>query len=462
MRIARRAGRHNPVPGMKQSDLVRRPIDRLTAPLRRFLRVEAASGLVLGACTVAALVLAHTPAAPAVHEFWHTPVVIGVGQFQLNKPLEWWVNDALMTLFFFVVGLEIKRELVAGELSSVRKAALPVIGALGGMVVPAGLYLALQGGEPGERGWGIPMATDIAFVVGVLAVFGKRVPLGLKVFLLSLAIADDIGAIIVIAIAYSAKLDGVALGTAAFWVAATYGLRWLGVRSVLVYAVVSLGVWLAVLQSGVHPTITGVVLGLLTPTGGLVGRTALRLSMTELTARLRDDGEDDVAPRDLELLQFAARESVSPVERLETALHPWVGFVIMPVFALANAGVEVKLAAVRDPVAVAVAVGLVLGKPVGIVAFSYLAVRSRLAVLPAGVNWLAMAGAGALGGIGFTMSLFVAGLAFEPGELLDAAKIGILCGSSVSAVLGSGLLLAGLGKKRNAVDAGSEHADKRG
>lgn len=358
-----------------------------------------------------ALVLAHSSAAHAVHDFWQTPFVIGIGPYQLNKPLEWWVNDALMALFFFVVGLEIKRELVAGELSSLKKAALPVVGALGGMLVPAGIYFALQRGEPGERGWGIPMATDIAFVVGVLALFGKRVPLGLKIFLLSLAIADDIGAILVIAIAYSGSPDWLALGLAGGGFALTYGFNRLGVRSVGTYVVIGAGIWLAVLKSGIHPTIAGVILGLMTPS------------------------------------TIWGNETVSPLERLESALHPWVGFVIMPVFALANAGVEVKLQAIGDPVAVAVALGLVLGKPIGIVAFSFAAVRLRLAELPSGVNWLAMTGAGCLGGIGFTMSLFVAGLAFEPGQLLDDAKIGILCGSSVSAVLGSVLLVVGLAKK---------------
>ncbi len=441
---------------MSNDTLPPRPIDRFTAPLRRFLHVESASGIVLAICTVTALVLAHTPAAHAVHDFWHTPVVVGVGPFQLNKPLEWWVNDALMTLFFFVVGLEIKRELVAGELSNAKKAALPVIGALGGMVVPASIYVALQAGEPGERGWGIPMATDIAFVVGVLAMFGKRMPFGLKIFLLSLAIADDIGAILVIAFAYSGSPDWVALGVAAGGFGLTYAFNRLGVRTVGIYVVIGAGIWLAVLKSGIHPTIAGVLLGLLTPSSAWVGQASLRDALNSALGRVDSSSGPDHG--DLARLSFTARESVSPLERLEVMLHPWVGFIIMPLFALANAGVEVHLKAVGDPVAVAVALGLVFGKPIGIVAFSYAAVRLKFAELPSGVNWMAMLGAGCLAGIGFTMSLFVAALAFEPGQLLDDAKVGILMGSSVSAVLGSALLMVVLAKKQTADDAGTEQA----
>ena len=418
------------------------PIRRLTRPIQRFLEIESASGIVLAACTIAALALANSPAADWFRHLWDVPLRVGAGRFTLDEPLHFWVNDALMTLFFFVVGLEIKRELADGELDSPKKAALPVIAALGGMLVPAGVYLAFLGGRPGERGWGIPMATDIAFVVGVLAVFGKRVPPGLKVFLLSLAIADDVGAILVIAAVYSGSPDWQAMATAGVLLAGVYALNRLGVRAVGVYVVVGAAVWLATLKSGIHPTIAGVVLGLLTPTGVWVGRTALRLASADLAAKLRNDEDEEITPHDLGLLRFAARESVSPVERLEFALHPWVAFVAMPVFALANAGVAISPDALADPVAGAVACGLVLGKPVGIVGFSYLAVRTGLAKRPTGVNWKHLAAAGCLGGIGFTMSLFVAGLAFPPpGPHLDAAKVGILLGSSVSALLGSGLLV---------------------
>lgn len=418
-------------------------IHALTRPLRRFLAVESASGIVLVICTAIALALANLPTAHAYHAFWETHLRVGAGGWGIDEPLHFWVNDALMTLFFFVVGLEIKRELVAGELSTPKKAALPVIAALGGMVVPAGLYLLFQYGQPGERGWGIPMATDIAFVVGLLAVFGQRVPLGLKVFLLALAIVDDIGAILVIAMAYSGSPEWFALAAAAAGLALCSGLNRLGVRTVGVYLVVGVCVWYAVLCSGVHPTIAGVLLGLLTPTSVWVGRATLQDTVRDVLTRMTQEDDHSAHGIDFNRLEFAARESRAPLERLEGAFHPWVAFVIMPAFALANAGVAVRPAAVADPIAVAVAVGLVVGKPIGIFAFSFAAVRLGLAALPAGVTWRMVFAAGCLGGIGFTMSLFVAGLGLSA-DHLDAGKVGILAGSLLSAVIGSTLLVLSL------------------
>ncbi|MDB5313888.1 MAG: nhaA [Gemmataceae bacterium] len=420
------------------------PVRRLVRPLARFLRIESASGAVLLACTVVALVLANSPAAGWYHAFWHTPLRLQVGPFALAGDLgHLAVNDVLMTVFFFVVGLEIKRELVAGELQEPRKAVLPVVAAVGGMLAPAAVYLALIAGKPGGRGWGIPMATDIAFVVGVLTLLGRRVPLGLKILLLSLAIADDIGAVLVIAVFYSTGLHPFMLLLALGGLCLAAILTELGVRSTRVYVLVGVGVWLAVYQSGVHPTVAGVLLGLLTPSGTWVSRAALRLALTDVAAGLRDDGADEVGAEDLRLLSFAARESVSPLDRLETQLHPWVGFVVMPLFALANAGVEVTPAALTDPVAVAVALGLFLGKPVGIVLTSWLAVRLGLAELPRGVTWGMMVGGGALAGIGFTMSLFVAGLALDP-EHLAAGKVGTLTGSVCGAAVGVVILAVAL------------------
>jgi NhaA family Na+:H+ antiporter len=435
------------------------PIRRLTRPLVRFLRVESASGIVLLACAALAIVLANTGAATAYHEFWHTPIHLEIGAFRLGGELgHFFVNDVLMTVFFFVVGLEIKRELVAGELRDSRKAALPVAAALGGMLVPAGLYMALQArhfGEPAFRGWGVPMATDIAFVVGVMALLGRRVPFGLKIMLLSLAIADDIGAVVVIAAFYSAGLDWAMMGLAALGLGATSGLNRLGVRSVLVYVVVGAFVWLAAYRSGVHPTVAGVVLGLLTPSGLWVGREALRPLLTHVAARI-EDADDDPDAGELELIAFAARESVSPLERLEHALHPWVGFVVMPLFALANAGVHIELKAVAEPVSVAVALGLFLGKPAGVLLFSFLAVKFGVARLPSGVTWRMLVGGGFLAGIGFTMSLFVAGLAFagEP-RLLSDAKIGVLLGSACGALAGAALLAL---PRRGSTSAGTNTA----
>jgi NhaA family Na+:H+ antiporter len=425
-----------------------RPIERITRPIRHFLHIESASGVVLLLCTVVALVVANSPAAGAFHHFWETHLRIGVGRFGLDEPLHFWVNDALMVLFFFVVGLEIKRELIDGELNSFQKAALPVVGAIGGMLVPAGIYLALQWGQPSERGWGIPMATDIAFVVGVLALFGPRVPFGLKIFLLSLAIVDDVGAILVIAAAYSGSPHWLALGLAALGFAVIYAFNRLGVRAVWVYAVLGVAIWLAVLKSGIHPTIAGVLLGLFTPSRAWVDQHTLHDAIADVLMRVSDNTELEVEEVDYRRLEFAARESLSPLHRLGMSLHPWVSFIIMPVFALANAGVEIQPAALRDPIALAVAAGLVLGKPLGIVGLCFVAVTLGVAKLPTGVNWKLLIAAGCLGGIGFTMSLFVAGLAFpEVPAHLDAGKVGILIGSAASAILGSGLLLLGLRRK---------------
>ena len=426
------------------------PIQQLTRPFKKFLQVQSSSGIVLVVCTAIALFLANFPPTAAIyHHIWEVHAVIGIGEHRLDLSIHHWINDALMTLFFFVVGLEIKRELVAGELSSFSKAALPVIAAAGGMVVPAGIYLALEYGQPGEHGWGIPMATDIAFVVGVLAVFGSRVPVGLKVFLLALAIVDDIGAILVIAVAYSASPDQLMLALAAGGFALMYLFNLLGVRTVGVYVVIGAGIWLAVLKSGVHPTIAGVLIGLLTPSRAWVGQTTLREAIDKLLGRL-DEGERQTAPDpghdDFQALSFAAKEATSPLIRLEVMLHPWVGFVIMPLFALANAGVAVKMGAIQDPIAMAVAAGLVLGKPIGIFVFSFLAVLLRIARLPRNVTWPMLAAAGCLGGIGFTMSLFIANLALDR-EHMDAGKIGILIGSGISVVIGCAGLVASLRAK---------------
>jgi NhaA family Na+:H+ antiporter len=424
------------------------PIRRVLSPMRQFLQIESSSGIVLLLCTILALVLANSPAARWYHDLWHTHVGLVVGGFHLGGELgHFFINDVLMTIFFFVVGLEIKRELVAGELRDPKKAALPVIAALGGMLVPAAIYFALQAGQPGEHGWGIPMATDIAFVVGVMALLGPRVPLGLKITLLTLAIADDIGAVVVIAIFYSTGLHWGTLAVAAGGFAVVYALRRLGIRGIPIYTVIGLGIWLAVFHTGIHPTIAGVILGLMTPADEWVGRDALRLSLLDVTVQL--DTDKNLDSEELAAISFAALESVSPLERLETALHPWVGFVIMPLFALANAGVAIQPAALTSPVALAVGLGLLLGKPVGVVLFSFVSVKAGIARLPSEVNWWAMIGGGCLAGIGFTMSLFIAGLSFpDAPQLLAAGKVGTLLGSLSSVIVGSVVLLLVLPKRR--------------
>jgi NhaA family Na+:H+ antiporter len=409
-------------------------VGRLVAPIARFMHVESSGGVVLLACTVIALILANLPQAAAAYEmFWHIEAGFAFGAYELHESLRHWINDGLMTLFFFVVGLEIKREAVAGELADLRKALLPIVAAVGGMVLPGTVYALILWGRPGSHGWGVPMATDIAFVVGFLTLLGPRVPSGLKILLLTLAIADDIGSVLVIAVAYSGGLDLPILGLAVAGLAVMALLLWLNVRSGPLYGVLAAGIWLGFLNSGVHPTVAGVVFGLLTPARPGVGRQVLLDVVSDLFARLRG------GPRGM---PHAAPTAVSPLERLETELHPWVAFVVMPLFALANAGVHIQVSALATPVALAVTAGLVVGKPLGIVLFSWAAVALRAARLPDGMTWNALVGAGCLGGIGFTMSLFIAGLAF-PGEaaLLEDAKIGILMGSTVSAMLGCVLLM---------------------
>jgi len=416
----------------------REKIDRLTRPLARFMHVEAASGVVLLVAAIAAFVIANSPLADSFLGIWKTRLSFGLGGFQMDHTLKHWVSDGLMAIFFFVVGLEVKREIVLGQLRDIRQAALPIAAALGGMVIPAGVYLALQWGEPASRGWGIPMATDIAFVVGCMAVLGSRVPSSLRVLLLSLAIADDIGAILVIAIGYTAGLNLSALLLAAVGLSIVVLMKWAGVRSLAAYTLVGVLVWVAFHESGVHATIAGVILGLLTPTERWVSESVL----SGIVSRAREvwQGEGGERAKSLRQVQTAARESLSPLERLEDGIHPWSAFLIMPVFALANAGVAFEGSLVTDPVSVAVAAGLVLGKPLGIVLFSFIGVRFRLATLPEGVNWSILAAGACLAGIGFTMSLFIAGLALE-GPALEAAKMGTLGGSVVSGIIGMALLV---------------------
>ncbi|MEY4674347.1 MAG: Na(+)/H(+) antiporter NhaA, partial [Planctomycetota bacterium] len=346
-----------------------------------------------------------------------------------------------MAVFFFVVGLEVKREVVLGELRELRAAVLPFFMAAGGMVVPAGIYLALQGGTPAASGWGTPMATDIAFVVGCLALLGSRVPKGLRVLLLSLAVLDDLGAILVIAIGYTENLRLGALLAAICGLGLVVLARALGVRSLLAYVLLGAGTWLAMHESGVHATLAGVALGLVTPSHAYARSGAFNRTGRRLGRLLAGAGSTRLDADEVRQLRWIARESVSPLEFLEKTLHPWVAFVVMPVFALANAGVPLDLAALRDPVAAAIALGLFVGKPLGIVGFAWLAIRLGTARLPDGINFRVLLGGGCLAGIGFTMALFLCSLSL-PEAFQDAGKLGVLVGSLASAVCGMGLLLA--------------------
>jgi Na+:H+ antiporter, NhaA family len=377
---------------------------RVVGPLREFLATEAAAATVLLVAAVAAIAWVNAPFGDSYEDLWTTELTLGVGGADVSLSLRHWINDGLMTLFFFVVGLEVKRELVVGELHEPRKAAAPVLAALGGMIVPAAIYGALNAGTEGASGWGIPMATDIAFAVGVLAMLGRRAPSGLRVFLLSLAIVDDIGAIVVIALFYAEALN---LG----WLASAGGLllvmvlmRWAGVRYMPLYVLVGVAIWFATLESGVHATIAGVAIALLTP----------------------------------------ARTTA---ERLEHVLHPWTGFVVLPVFALANAGVVLSLDDLADSfasrVTLGIILGLVLGKIVGITGATLLARRAGLGALPAGVSTRQLVAVSAVAGIGFTVSLFVTSLAFTSSALVAEAKIGILAASILAAFVAFVVLRTG-------------------
>lgn len=419
---------------------------RFVRPLLQFTRTAAAGGIVLLVATIVALAWANGPFGDSYQAFWNTQFNIDLGSFHIDETIKELINDGLMAIFFFVVGLEIKRELVVGDLADRRQATLPAIAALGGMVVPALIFVSFVVGEGGEasRGWGVPMATDIAFTLGVVSLLGTRVSVQAKLFLLALAIADDIGAIVVIAVFYTTglSLGWLALaftGLAAIWVA-----QRVGIRALPIYLTLAILTWFFTLESGVHATLAGVAVAFLTPIRAWYSDTEYH----RRTKWIVDQYElDSQAPRphervDFNALQLAkvAHESVSPLDRAEQAFTPWSSFVILPLFALANAGVRfvgVDIGeAVTSPVALGVAVGLIVGKSVGITAATYIGVRTGLSSLPAGTTWTHIVGLAALAGIGFTVSLFITELAFTDEGLLSASKLGIFIGSIVAGTIG--------------------------
>ncbi|QHE76558.1 Na+/H+ antiporter NhaA [Hydrogenophaga sp. PBL-H3] len=416
--------------------------ERTFSTLERFLHTEAVSGIVLLLAAAIALVWANSPAASSYHALWHTPVLIGLGSQVFSQSLHFWINDALMAVFFLVVGMEIRREMHEGALASLRLAALPLAAALGGVLVPALIYVALNTEPTQLRGWAVPTATDIAFAVGVLALLGRAIPGNVRVLLLALAIIDDIVAVLIIAVFYSGGLDFSGLLVAGLGVLMVLGLQRIGVGSAWAYVVPGAVLWLGLLQTGVHPTLVGVVLGLMTPV--LPSRMreqpldAVSRALDELNARANSAPHELAGP--LRLLRRAQRELMPPVTRVQMALHPWVAFGVMPLFALANAGVTFDGVDLSQGAAQAVTVGvvlaLVLGKPLGVIGASWLAVRLGWCRLPPGVNWPGVCLVGLLAGIGFTMSIFIATLAFDEANLLNAAKLGVLLASLVAAVLG--------------------------
>lgn len=440
-------------------------------PLERFLQIEAASGILLLVSAAVALWWANSPWAESYFGLWHTPVGLRIGEFSFERPLEWVVNDGLMVIFFFVVGMEIRREIYCGELSEWRRAALPAAAALGGMLAPAAMYLAIAGAPATHSGWGVPMATDIAFAVGILALLGKRVPAALRVLLLALAVIDDVGAIVVIALFYSSGISVTGLLVAALGLVGVLAMQRLGVRVKLAYVAPTLVAWAGIYVSGIHPTIAGVIVGFMTPVRRWLGRDGFLTGVQQEIEHLSEVPDGPQSSQELaeavRHVGVARREALSPAESLIDALHPWVAFGIMPMFALANAGVSLsggELDSDSWHVLVAVVIGLVVGKPVGILLASWLSLRLGLATLPAGLTRGHLVVLGLVAGVGFTMALFVAQLAFTDAKLLAAAKLGVLAASGSAGVaallLGRFLLVevTGSGVARTADEAESSTA----
>jgi Na+:H+ antiporter, NhaA family len=426
------------------------PIARVLGPMQQFISREASSGIILLSMAIIALILANSPLAGDYQALLGTHIGVTLGPFVLEETVLHWVNDGLMAIFFFLVGLEIKREVLVGELSNPRAAALPIVAAVGGVLIPAAIYYALNLGRPSARGWGVPMATDIAFALGCLALLGDRIPFALKVFLTAVAIVDDLIAVLVIALFYSAGLNPIALGIGVGMLGVLALANILGVRHVMVYAGLGILIWLAFLQSGVHATIAGVLIALTVPARNRIDApTFLQGARDLLTMFERSTHEpslmltDEIQQESVIALEELCEQVQAPLQKLEHTLQGWVALVIMPIFALANAGVALSARSVSaDSLAMmfGIVFGLVVGKPVGLFGAAWLAVRAGLADLPQGVTWRHMAGVGVLAGIGFTMSLFIAALAFAQPEVLAMAKLSILAASLIAGCVGLLLL----------------------
>lgn len=427
---------------------------RILSPLEQFLQRATAGGIILIATTLLTLAISTYFGGAALHHFWEQEVAISAGTaFELRLSLHHWVNDGLMTLFFLMVGLELKREILVGELASLRDAALPITAALGGMIVPALIYAALNAGKPTTTGWGIPMATDIAFAIGILVLLGPRIPKSLIIFLMALAIADDLGAVLVIAIFYTQSLNPSALMAAGLVLGFLVLLNRGGIRHPLPYALLGLLLWYAVLASGIHATVAGILLAFTIPALSRYSPQDFDVRIKELHTAFREQHEAHVGQKVLAnhhmatiaaAMEKSAEHVQSPLLRIEHGISPWVTFLIIPVFALSNAGIDlgsIHLGDLLEPVTTGVFFGLVLGKVLGISLFSWAAVRAGLGRLPAGVSWNHLIGAAWLGGIGFTMSLFISQLAFSNATHMEQAKLGILLASAVAAAAGLAWLL---------------------
>jgi Na+:H+ antiporter, NhaA family len=421
------------------------PIQVLTSPFVRFARLETSGSILLLAGTIAALVWANSPWENSYHALWNTQITVGFGRFILTESRQEWINDALMSIFFFLAGLEIKRELLIGELSSLRQAAFPIIAAVGGAIVPVLIYLSVTHGSNAERGWGIPMATDIAFTLGVLTLLGSRVPVSLKIFVTALAIVDDIFAVLVIALFHAQQIQVFSLAVGFAGVGVSLGANLLGVRKPIVYAAIGIVIWFAILKSGVHATVAGVLLAFTVPARTYLDRDLFLRRSRRLLDIFESAALSSVeAHTAVQSLETQCELIQSPLHRIERYIQPWVSFLVLPLFALANAGVRILgniLPALKHPVSLGVAIGLFIGKPMGVCSFAWMSAKSRLATPPANLSWTMIFGASWLCGIGFTMSLFIATLAFGEGVFLDMAKIGTLAASVAAGLCGSLVLL---------------------
>lgn len=420
-------------------------LERIVAPFQRFIHLEYTSGIVLLFSVIAALIWANSAYADAYHHLWHTEFSIGTESFNLNYPLHIWINDGLMAVFFFLIGLELKREFIEGELSSFKKAILPMSAALGGMIVPALIYLTLNVGTEGANGWGIPMATDIAFALALLSMVSKNIPISIKIFLAALAVADDLGAVLVIAFFYTAEINFSALGTAALFLAVLVAGNMAGIRTRAFYVIVGLCVWLGFLLSGVHATIAGVLVAFTIPAVSRINEHYFAGHLKTLSA----DFEKEIPKRGILMtaaqsntiheIRVLTKAASTPLQTIEHALHPWVAFLIMPLFALSNSGVAIEgnfFTALLNPISLGIILGLIVGKFVGITLFTWIMVKLKIAALPSGAKWNHIAGVALLAGVGFTMSLFIAGLAFDDALLVDEAKYGILMASIIAGTIG--------------------------
>lgn len=427
----------------------RSTIERIIAPVHRFINLEYTGGIVLCCSVLVAIIWANSSFADVYHHLWEINFSVGFAGFTLNHPLHIWINDGLMALFFFVIGLELKREFMDGELSSIQKASLPMMAALGGMLVPALIYWFMNRGTAASHGWGIPMATDIAFALALLSMAGKHIPPSVKVFLSALAVADDLGAVLVIAFFYTENLNFVPLAIAAGLLIILFAGNRLGIRAVAFYMIIGLGVWAGFLLSGVHATIAGVLVAFTIPA---VRKIDEKLFSSNLR-RLSDEFEKDVPKRGtfttahqhhtIEEVKTLALAAETPLQKIEHALHPWVAFLIMPLFALANAGIIIGsdfFTAIQNPVSFGVIMGLIAGKFVGILVFTWLMVASGLSRLPENAEWKHITGLALLAGVGFTMSLFISNLAFQNPEYIEQAKYGILLASIIAGSLGLTML----------------------